>query len=147
VASSMSAGQLADRLGARPAVTVSMLAVLALLGAFAALPYLPEEMRLPALLVTFALQGYTGWGFWIAHCSHMAHLAPSSVPVAISLDMAALNIGMALAAGLGGMAVDSWGANILALAGVPAVVAALLIWVALPEPRAETAKAGAGGEP
>jgi predicted MFS family arabinose efflux permease len=46
--------------------------------------------------------------------------------------MAALNIGMALSAAAGGFIVDRWGANVLAFAGAPVVIVALLIWLAVP---------------
>ena len=137
VACSLSAGRLADWLGSRLAVTAAMLCVCLLLGVFVALPYLPMPARLPVLLVAFGLMGYVGWGFWIAHCSHMASLAPTAVPVAISLDMAALNIGMATAAGVGGLVVDTWGAAILPVVAVPVVVLAFVIWLATPAPAVE----------
>ena len=64
----------------------------------------------------------------------MAHLAPSSVTVAISLDMAALNIGMAVAAGAGGWVVDGWGAWALPYVGVPLALVGLAIWLTMRKP-------------
>jgi predicted MFS family arabinose efflux permease len=130
VGSSLSAGQIADRLGSRRTIAIAAFVVMGTLLSFAALPHLPEPARLPVLLVAFGLQGYVGWGYWIANSSQMAQLAPSSVPVAISLNMAAMNIGMAIAAAAGGFVVDRWGGNTLAIAGVPIVAVALLIWLA-----------------
>jgi predicted MFS family arabinose efflux permease len=88
--------------------------------------------------VTFAVLGYVGWGYWIAHCSEMAHLAPSSVPVAISLDLTALNIGVAIAAAVGGLIVDSWGANTLWMASVPFAAGALVLGLLTPTRSLET---------
>ena len=133
VIASLSAGRIADALGNRMTVTVSTLALIVGLGAFALLPVLPLPARLPLLLTLFVVQGYVGWGYWIAHCSQMAHLAPTSVPVAISLDMAALNIGMAIAAATGGVIVDKWGANALPYAGAPVAVLALIVWLSIRE--------------
>jgi predicted MFS family arabinose efflux permease len=130
VLTSMTAGRLADRLGNGRAVGAALLVVIAGLVGFAALPLLPAGLKLPVLMLLFAVQSYVGWGYWIAHCSQMAHLAPSSVPVVISLNMSAMNLGMALAAAAGGLVVDHWGANALPLAGVPVVVAALALWLA-----------------
>jgi predicted MFS family arabinose efflux permease len=130
VATSMTAGRLADRLGNRRAVIAALSVVIAGLGGFVALPHLPTGLHLPVLLALFTVQSYVGWGYWIAHSSQMAHLAPSSVPVAISLNMSAMNIGMAIAAAAGGFVVDTWGASALPLAGLPVVVAALVLWVA-----------------
>jgi predicted MFS family arabinose efflux permease len=137
VIASLSAGRIADALGNRMTVTVSTLVLIVGLGAFALLPVLPLPARLPLLLTLFVVQGYVGWGYWIAHCSQMAHLAPTSVPVAISLDMAALNIGMAIAAATGGVIVDKWGANALPYAGAPVAVLALIVWLSIRELPAE----------
>lgn len=134
---SLSAGRIADALGNRLTVTVSTLMLIVGLGAFALMPVMPVGARLPLLLVLMAVQGYVGWGYWIAHCSQMAHLAPSSVPVAISLDMAALNIGMAAAAAGGGIVVDRLGANALPYAGAPVAVLALIVWLSIRELPAE----------
>ncbi len=133
VVASLSAGIIADRLGNRMTVTASTLVLIVGLGAFAVIATLPLEFRLGLLLVVFAVQGYVGWGYWIAHCSQMAHLAPSSVPVAISLDMAALNIGMALAALAGGIVVDNWGAVALPYTGAPFAILALVVWLSIRE--------------
>jgi predicted MFS family arabinose efflux permease len=126
---SMTAGRLADRLGNRPTAVTMALLVIVVLGIYGALPHLPAELRLPVLLLTVGMQGYVVWAYSIAVASEMAHLAPSSVPVAISLNMAAFNIGMAIAAAVGGVLVDSFGAGALPIAGVPMVLAAIVIWV------------------
>lgn len=132
---SFTAGRLADWLGNRPAVTAASLLVIVLLAGYAMLPHVASEWRLPLLLLVLAFQGYVGWSYSIAVSSEMAHLAPSSVPVAISLNMAAFNIGMAVAAALGGIVVDTWGANALSYAGVPVVIAALAIWLLNRQPK------------
>lgn len=129
---SLTAGRLADWLGNRPAISAATMLVVVLLAAYVALPQVPPDLRLPLLLAVLALQGYVGWGWSIAMSSEMAHLAPTSVPVAISLNMAAFNIGMAIAAALGGMVVDTWGAAAVPYAGPPLVILALLVWLMLP---------------
>jgi predicted MFS family arabinose efflux permease len=72
----------------------------------------------------------------------MAHLAPSSVPVALSLDLTAFNIGIATAALAGGAVVDHWSATILPVLALPVVVLALAIWLVTTRP-APMAPAGA----
>jgi predicted MFS family arabinose efflux permease len=62
----------------------------------------------------------------------MAHLAPTSVPVAISLNLTALNVGVAIAAVVGGAIVDTWGANALGFAAVPIAVGALVLALVTP---------------
>lgn len=136
IIASVTAGRLADRIGNRMAVSLSTLALLASLGLFGVLPYLLPELRFAALMGAMGIMGYVGWAYWIAHCSEMAHLAPSSVPVAISLDLTALNIGTAFAAFAGGAIVDRIGAHALPLAGAPLVLAALAVWLLVTRGRA-----------
>jgi predicted MFS family arabinose efflux permease len=143
LACSFFAGRIADRVGNRSAVMMASLIAIALLAAYAALPYLPEGARLPALLVIVAIQAYALWGHAIAIGSQMAHLVPSSVPVAISVNMSSFNIGMAIAAAFGGVLVDTWSAAVLALGGAIVVAASLAIWLAIP---VQPAVAAEGGE-
>jgi predicted MFS family arabinose efflux permease len=125
----LTAGRIADRIGNRTTAMATAVAVMVTLSALASLPMLPAGLHLPVLLVAFAVHAYTVWTFSIAVQSQLAHLAPSSVPVAISLNMSGFNIAMAIAAAAGGVIVDGWGTSVLALAGVPLVVGALAIWV------------------
>jgi predicted MFS family arabinose efflux permease len=129
LATGLTAGRLADRIGNRTTAVIMGVAVVVTLSLLALLPGLPQGFPLPMLLVAFALHAYTVWTFSIAVQSELAHLAPSSVPVAISLNMSGFNIAMAIAAAAGGVIVDAWGASVLALAGIPLVLAALAIWV------------------
>ena len=128
----LTAGKLADRIGNRATAIATAVAVMVTLCVMASLPLVPQGITLPLLLLAFATHAYTVWTFSIAVQSQLAHLAPSSVPVAISLNMSGFNIAMAIAAAAGGVIVDGWGASVLALAGVPLIVGALAIWVFLP---------------
>ncbi len=132
LACSFSAGRLADRLGNRMAVTLASLMVIVVLLSFALLPHLPPGARLPVLLVVVGAQAYFLWAHAIAIASQMAHLAPSSVPVVISINMSAFNIGRAVAAAAGGLIVDTWGAGALPLAGAPVVALSIVIWLVVP---------------
>jgi predicted MFS family arabinose efflux permease len=139
VLASAIAGRIADRLGNKATVVLATLVMIAALAVFIPLPLLPTELRAPTLFVTFGVLGFVGWGYWIAHCSEMAHLAPTSVPVAISLNLTALNVGVAIAAVVGGAIVDSWGANALGFAAVPIAVGALVLALVTPARAEETA--------
>ena len=132
VLASATAGRVADRLGNRTAVISACVASIVVVGAFAGVPALPQGWRLALLFVLYGTLAYVAWGYWIAHCSEMAHLAPNSVPVAISLNLTAFNVGVAIAAGLGGAVVDGWGAHALAYVGVPVAVAALGLAIVTP---------------
>lgn len=133
ILASMSAGRVADWLGNRITVSVSLLVLILGLAAYLLLLHVPQEVQLPLLLVVSVVQGYVGWAYWIAHCSQMAALAPSAVTVAISVDMAALNLGFAVAAAGGGYIVDHFGALALPFTGVPLGLLALIVWVSIRE--------------
>jgi predicted MFS family arabinose efflux permease len=135
VACSITAGRLADRLGNRKAAIIMTVITLGLLSGYIALPHLPAGIRLPALIGIITIQGYTIWAYAIAVASQMAHLVPTSVPVAISLNMSSFNVAMAIAAGAGGLIVDAFGASMLGVAGIPLVLGALALWVKSPHAR------------
>lgn len=133
IACSATAGRMADRFGSRRTATISGLAVIAVMAVFVGLPYVPVDLALPALMLTVGAQGFMVRTYAIAVASHMAQIAPEAVPVAISLNMSAFMIGMAVAAALGGLVLDSFGAMALPLIGGPLVGLSLLIWRRVPE--------------
>ncbi|WP_055045352.1 MFS transporter [Devosia sp. A16] len=132
VACSATAGRMSDRLGSGRTATIAGLAVIVVMLVFFGLSYLPPAFALPALMLTVGAQGFVGRTYSIAVASHMAQIAPGAVPVAISLNMSAFMIGMAVAAALGGIVLDSWGATALPLIGAPLVALALLVWRSVP---------------
>jgi predicted MFS family arabinose efflux permease len=133
VACGTMAGRLVDTIGSVRTGQIGGVASLGVMIAYLLLGFLPEMLRLPGLMAVAVVQGFVGRTYNIAVASHMAYLAPTAVPVAISLNMSTFSIGMAVAAAVGGIVVDLWGALILPLIGVPLVVAALLIWRTVPE--------------
>jgi len=135
VACGASAGRMADRFGSVRVGLVAGVAVLVVMLSYVGLLYLPRDLALPGMLAIVAVQGYVARTYSIAVASHMAHLVPTSVPVAISLNMSTFQIGMAVAAGVGGIVVDGWGAMALPLLGAPLVVVSLLVWRGVPEGR------------
>jgi len=132
VLASLTAGRIADRVGNKTAVVVACAVLIAALAVFIPLPQMPVGLRPAVLIGTFGVLGYIGWGYWIAHCSEMAHLAPTSVPVVMSLNLTALNVGVAISAVVGGAIVDAWGANALGFAAVPIAVVALALALVTP---------------
>ena len=133
IACSATAGRMSDRFGSRRTATFAGLAVIAVMAIFVALPYVPPDLSLPAMMLTVGAQGFVVRTYSIAVASHMAHLAPGAVPVAISLNMSAFMIGMAVAAAVGGLVLDSYGAIMLPMIGGPLVALSLLIWRLVPE--------------
>jgi predicted MFS family arabinose efflux permease len=133
VACSATAGRMSDRFGSGRTATIAGLAVIVVMLVFFCLAWLPREFALPALMLTVGAQGFVGRTYSIAVASHMAQIAPGAVPVAISLNMSAFMIGMAVAAAMGGIVLDSWGAIALPLIGAPLVGLALLVWRTVPE--------------
>lgn len=135
IACSATAGRMSDRFGSGRTATIAGLAVIVVMGIFFGLAYLPPEFALPALMLTVGAQGFVGRTYSIAVASHMAQIAPGAVPVAISLNMSAFMIGMAVAAALGGVVLDTWGAIALPLIGIPLVAMALIVWRSVPDGR------------
>jgi predicted MFS family arabinose efflux permease len=133
VACGTMAGRMADRIGSVRTGLLAGMAVLGVMAAYLLLPMLPRDLALPGMLLVAALQGLVGRAYNIAVTAHMAHLAPTAVPVAISLNMSTFSIGMAVAAAVGGIVVDNWGALSLPLVGAPLVLLAMLVWRTVPE--------------
>jgi len=133
IACSATAGRMSDRFGSRRTATIAGLAVIAVMAVFVTLPHVPPNFSLPALMLTVGAQGFVVRTYSIAVASHMAQIAPGAVPVAISLNMSAFMIGMAVAAAVGGWVLDHFGAMTLPLIGGPLVGLALVIWRWVPE--------------
>jgi predicted MFS family arabinose efflux permease len=126
VAGSQFGGRVADRLSPSSTVRMASLAQIVLLLGFASCVVLPPVIGGPLLFILFAAGGFIGWGFWPSQSSLVVGLAPGAPALAIALSMTALNIGVALAARLGGIIVDNTSTIRLGLAGVPFALAALL---------------------
>jgi len=141
VACGTMAGRLVDRIGSVRTGLIGGVAVLGVMASYLVLPLLPSIAMLPAMLLVAGVQGFVGRTYNIAVTTHMAHLAPTAVPVAISLNMSTFSIGMAVAAAVGGIVVDLWGALLLPVLGVPLVGASLLVWRRVPEAEAHSASA------
>lgn len=133
IACSATAGRMSDRLGSGRTAMIAGIAVIGVMLIFIGLPHVPRDLALPALMLTVGLQGFVVRTYSIAVASHMAQIAPGAVPVAISLNMSAFMIGMAVAAAVGGVVVDSWGAIALPMIGAPLVAVSLLVWRMVPE--------------
>jgi predicted MFS family arabinose efflux permease len=89
------------------------------------LPALPAPLVAPLWLVVLALLGMVGWALFGALVNILAAFAPSEVPLVISLNLAAGSFGGAVAAYLGGIAVERFGAASIGLVGAAFTIAAL----------------------
>ena len=123
---------MSDRFGSKRTASIAGVAVIAVMAIFVLLPHVPGDLSLPALMLTVGAQGFVVRTYSIAVASHMAQIAPTAVPVAISLNMSAFQIGMAIAAALGGAVLDGLGAMTLPLIGAPLVALSLVIWRRVP---------------
>jgi predicted MFS family arabinose efflux permease len=131
VAGAQAGGRVADRIGAANALRLASLAQIALLGGFAGCVMLPGAVAAPAFVLLIGLSGFVGWSFWPSQSSLIATLSPAAPALAISLSMTALNIGVALAARVGGIVVDNASVIWLGLAGIPFAVAAFVALMVL----------------
>lgn len=125
VAGGVLGGQLTDRLGAFRTFLLFAVAGILLLVAMSLVPHLPHMVVAPLWLLIFALLSLLGWGLYAAQVALLAALAPNGVPLAISLNLTASNIGGAFAAIYAGQAIERFGAGSIGLFAALFAVAAL----------------------
>jgi predicted MFS family arabinose efflux permease len=126
VTGAQAGGRVADRVGPANATRIASLAQIVLLLGFAACVVVPTVAGGPLLFVLYVLAGFVGWSFWPSQSSLVAGLSPGAPALAISLSMTALNIGVALAARIGGVVVDNASVVWLGLVGAPFAIASFL---------------------
>jgi predicted MFS family arabinose efflux permease len=119
-------GRVVDRIGAPGAVRIGSIAQVAVLLGFALCVVVPSSLGGPLLFVLMAVGGFVGWSYWPSQSSLVAGLSPGAPALAISLSMTALNLGVALAARIGGVVVDSASVVWIGLVGAPFALAAFL---------------------
>lgn len=124
------AGQLIDRLGAYRTLLLFAVTTTAMLLVIPLLPGLPAPLVAPAWLAVLALLGMVGWALFGALLNILAALAPREVPLVISLNLSAGSFGGAIAAYLGGIAIERFGATSIGLLGAAFTVAALALALA-----------------
>jgi predicted MFS family arabinose efflux permease len=127
VAGTQFGGRIADRFGARPATMLAAAALAALFLALASAGSLPPSFGSIVIFGIVAAIAAVGWGFFMAQSSLISSIVPGSPALALALNLTAMNIGVALAAWLGGAILDQAGAFWLAAAPIAAALAALLV--------------------
>lgn len=109
VAGTQFGGRIADRIGARRTTILAAGAQVALFLALAAAGSLPTTIGTGALFGIVPAIAAVGWGFYMAQSSLISTLVPGSPALALALNLTAMNIGVALAARLGGAILDQAG--------------------------------------
>jgi DHA1 family inner membrane transport protein len=122
-----SGGRIADRIGAHRATVLATTLQIVLFAALAAAGSLPPSVGAVAFFLIMPAIAAVGWGFYPAQASLLSSLVPGSPVLALSLNLTAMNIGVALAARLGGAILDQAGVLWLAVAPISAAIAALLV--------------------
>jgi DHA1 family inner membrane transport protein len=130
VAGSIVAGQLIDRLGAYRTLLLFALTTMAMLLLIPVLPSLPAVLIAPIWLVVLGVLGLVGWALFGALLNILAALAPKEVPLVISLNLTAGSLGGAIAAYLGGLAIEGFGAASIGILGAAFMLVALglVLW-------------------
>jgi predicted MFS family arabinose efflux permease len=116
-------GQVADRFGPYRSYVVNAIAAAIVFGLISVLPLLPPPLHSPVWMVLMFLAGLLGWALFSGQVALFAILAPSSVPLAVSLNLSAVSVGAAIAALIGGWVIDHYGAGAI---GVTAAACALM---------------------
>lgn len=122
-----SGGRIADRIGAHRATVLATALPIVLFAVLAAAGFLPPAVGAVVFFLIMPAVGLVGWGFYPAQSSLLSSLVPGSPVLALSLNLTAMNIGVALAARLGGAILDQAGVFWLAVASIPVALAALLV--------------------
>jgi predicted MFS family arabinose efflux permease len=130
VGGSIVAGQLIDRLGAYRTLLLFAVTTTAMLLLIPLLPKLPTPLVAPLWLIVLGVLGMVGWALFGALLNILANLAPREVPLVISLNLTAGSLGGAVAAFLGGIAIEQYGAASIGLVGAAFTLAALGIVMA-----------------
>ena len=99
----------------------------------------PPPQETPETALHHGRLGVLGIVFFVVAAAAPLVGMTGAVPVAISLNMSAFMIGMAVAAAVGGVVLDSYGAIMLPMIGGPLVALSLLIWRMVPEGEPERA--------
>jgi predicted MFS family arabinose efflux permease len=130
VAGSIIGGQLIDRLGAYRTLLLFAVTTTLMLLVIPLLPLLPPLLVAPVWLLALGVLGIVGWALFGALLNILAGLAPQNVPLVISLNLTAGSFGGAIAAYLGGIAIERFGAASIGLLGAAFTTAALAMVLA-----------------
>ena len=127
VAGGLVAGQMIDRLGAYRTLLLFAVTTTTMLLIIPVLPLLPAPLIAPLWLVTLGGLGIVGWALFGALLNILAGLAPRNVPLVISLKLTAGSFGGAVAAFLGGIAIERFGAASIGVVGAAFTLVALAL--------------------
>lgn len=99
-------GQSADRYGAQRTVTFAAVANVVSMLLLSAIPHLPLNAIGPVYFAFMFAWGVVGWMFPPAQVSRLVAMAPTSAPLALSLNASFLYLGTALGALVGGFVLE-----------------------------------------
>ncbi|MEL7012224.1 MAG: MFS transporter [Pseudomonadota bacterium] len=137
VIGNLAGGQLTDRIGATRTLLILTSSQAALLPWFSGLP-----LPLPGLTGLILLWSTSGWAFMAAQQVRLIALDPGNVSVLLALNAAAIYIGSAFGAFVGGFVIDAQGLDVLGwVASAGAIAAALVLVLANQLNRRATDKA------
>ncbi|MEM9392967.1 MAG: MFS transporter [Pseudomonadota bacterium] len=123
-------GALSDRVGPERTLGLLCLLQMSLLPFFSLLP-----LALPMVLALVLTWSVCGWSFMAPQQARLISRAPEVAPVMLSLNAAAIYVGVALGSALGGVALELGGFGALGVTGSLVIGLALLaLWVARPRP-------------
>jgi DHA1 family inner membrane transport protein len=115
-------GRVIDRRGARGSIVITLCVIIATM---LLLPAMKEGLT--ATLAILALWGMFGFGFNPAQQARVVEVAPYATNIALSLNAAALYVGQALGAGIGGATLHRAGIAGLSFAAAAMVAAGLAV--------------------
>lgn len=120
-------GRVVDRFGPYRSFLIFASMMSIAMTAMTVLPLLPAIVVTPVWLLLVFLTGLGGWGLYAGQVALFAMLGPQSVPLAVSLNLSAVNIGAALAALLGGLVIDYANPASIGVTGAAFTLAAIAV--------------------
>lgn len=124
VVGNIAGGQITDRIGPTRTLLILALAEASLMPWFSALP-----LPIAGLIVLTALWAMFGWAFMAAQQVRLISLDPGNVSVLLALNAAAIYLGGALGASIGGVVIENHGAGALGWFAAAGAVAAAFVLV------------------
>ncbi|MEM1040944.1 MAG: MFS transporter [Pseudomonadota bacterium] len=126
VIGNLAGGQLTDRIGATRTLLILTALQTVFLPWFSGLP-----LPLPGLMALILLWSTCGWAFMSAQQVRLIALDPKNVSVLLALNAAAIYVGSAIGAFIGGFVIETYGLGTLGwVASAGAVTAALVLILA-----------------
>lgn len=134
-------GIAADRIGARRAIVVALIFLIASLSAVAYATHLGPPRGAPIIIAALIAWAAAGWSLNPAQSHRLVGIAPAAGPEVLSLNTSAVYLGIAAGAALGGSVLTHLGVAGLGVSAAALQALALVVVIAVPTGAVEAGRA------